>query len=213
MDHVFTKLESYALILENEVVDRTKELVEEKKKSDILLNRMLPRQIAEELKLGHSVEPEMYERATVFFSDVVSFTTIAARGSPLDVINLLNSLYTTFDSIIDRHDVYKVETIGDAYLCVSGIPIRNGNQHVKEICSMSLAFMESLAGFHIPYLPDEKVNLRIGIHTGAVVAGVVGLTMPRYCLFGDTVNTASRMESNGKRQFSSVSNLSLQRNF
>ncbi|KAE9421556.1 hypothetical protein Angca_004723, partial [Angiostrongylus cantonensis] len=198
MDHVFTKLESYALILENEVVDRTKELVEEKKKSDILLNRMLPRQIAEELKLGHSVEPEMYERATVFFSDVVSFTTIAARGSPLDVINLLNSLYTTFDSIIDRHDVYKVETIGDAYLCVSGIPIRNGNQHVKEICSMSLAFMESLAGFHIPYLPDEKVNLRIGIHTGAVVAGVVGLTMPRYCLFGDTVNTASRMESNGK---------------
>ncbi|KAJ1364591.1 hypothetical protein KIN20_024713 [Parelaphostrongylus tenuis] len=166
MDHVFAKLESYALTLESEVAERTKELIEEKKKSDILLNRMLPRQIAEKLKLGRSVEPEMYERATVFFSDVVSFTTIAARGSPLNVIDLLNNLYTLFDGIIDRHDVYKVETIGDAYLCVSGVPIRNGNEHVKEICSMSLELMESLAGFQIPYLPEEKINLRIGIHTG-----------------------------------------------
>ncbi|VDO68652.1 unnamed protein product [Heligmosomoides polygyrus] len=114
------------------------------------------------------------------------------------VVNLLNNLYTTFDGIIDEHDVYKVETIGDAYLCVSGLPKRNGNEHVKEICSMSLSFIKCLEDFRIPYLPGEKLSLRIGLHTGSVVAGVVGLSMPRYCLFGDTVNTASRMESNGK---------------
>ncbi|EYC20227.1 hypothetical protein Y032_0022g519 [Ancylostoma ceylanicum] len=191
-------LESYASTLEDEVAERTKELIEEKKKSDILLYRMLPRQVADRLKLGQSVEPEAYECVTVFFSDVVSFTTIASKGTPLQVVNLLNNLYTIFDSIIDEHDVYKVETIGDAYLCVSGLPNRNGQEHVKEISSMSLAFMKSLLGFRIPHLPNEILNLRIGFHTGSVVAGVVGLSMPRYCLFGDTVNTASRMESNGK---------------
>ncbi|EYC43701.1 hypothetical protein Y032_0483g2292 [Ancylostoma ceylanicum] len=153
---------------------------------------------ADRLKLGQSVEPETFESVTVFFSDVVSFTTIAGKGTPLQVVNLLNELYTIFDSIIDKHDVYKVETIGDAYLCVSGLPNRNGHEHVKEISSMSLGFMKSLKEFHIPYLPKENLNLRIGFHTGSVVAGVVGLSMPRYCLFGDTVNTASRMESNGK---------------
>ncbi|WKX97314.1 hypothetical protein Q1695_013176 [Nippostrongylus brasiliensis] len=203
MDHVFKMLETHASTLEEEVEERTKELVAEKKKSDILLYRMLPRQVADKLKLGQAVEPESYESVTLFFSDVVSFTNIAAKGTPLQVVNLLNSLYTIFDNIIDEHDVYKatdlqVETIGDAYLCVSGLPKRNGNEHIKEICSMSLGFMSALVDFRIPYLPQERLNVRIGLHTGSVVAGVVGLTMPRYCLFGDAVNTASRMESNGK---------------
>ncbi|KAK6758396.1 hypothetical protein RB195_015920 [Necator americanus] len=175
MDHVFNMLETYASNLESEVEDRTKELKEEKKKSDLLLYRMLPKQVADKLKLGQSVEPETFDSVTVFFSDVVSFTTLAGRGTPL-----------------------QVETIGDGYLCVSGLPHRNGREHIKAICNMSLGFMKSLEGFRIPHLPHERVNLRIGAHTGSVVAGVVGLTMPRYCLFGDTVNTASRMESNGK---------------
>ncbi|RCN25621.1 putative phage head-tail adaptor [Ancylostoma caninum] len=166
MDYVFNMLESYATTLEGEVAERTKELIEEKKKSDILLYRMLPKEVADKLKLGQSVEPETYESVTVFFSDVVSFTTIAGRGTPLQVVNLLNDLYTNFDSIIDMHDVYKVETIGDAYLCVSGLPKRNGKEHIKEICSMSLAFMDSLKSFRIPHLPNEKLNLRIGIHSG-----------------------------------------------
>ncbi|KJH40240.1 putative phage head-tail adaptor [Dictyocaulus viviparus] len=198
MDYVFNILEKYASTLEEEVAERTKELVEEKKKSDLLLYRMLPRQVAEKLKLGKSVEPETFDSVTVFFSDVVSFTSIAAKGTPLQVVNLLNDLYTIFDSIIDEHDVYKVETIGDGYLCASGLPNRNGQEHIKEICSMSLNFITSLQKFRVPHLPNERINLRIGVHTGSVVTGVVGLTMPRYCLFGDTVNTASRMESNGK---------------
>ncbi|VDL75233.1 unnamed protein product [Nippostrongylus brasiliensis] len=114
MDYVFNMLESYASSLEQEVDERTKELVMEKRKSDILLYRMLPRQVAEKLKLGQTVEPESYESVTLFFSDVVSFTTIAAKGSPLQVVNLLNSLYTIFDSIIDEHDVYKASWSADS---------------------------------------------------------------------------------------------------
>uniref|UniRef100_A0A914MU88 Guanylate cyclase domain-containing protein n=1 Tax=Meloidogyne incognita TaxID=6306 RepID=A0A914MU88_MELIC len=89
-------------------------------------------------------------------------------------------------------------TIGDGYLVCSGIPRRNGNDHAKAIAELSFSFLRTVSTFRIDHLPNERVNLRIGIHTGPAVAGVVGLTMPRYCLFGDTVNTASRMESNGR---------------
>uniref|UniRef100_A0A914E7A9 Guanylate cyclase n=1 Tax=Acrobeloides nanus TaxID=290746 RepID=A0A914E7A9_9BILA len=198
LDHVFNLLEQYAVSLEDEVQQRTQELNEEKKKSDILLYRMLPKQVADKLKLGQSIEPETFDCVTIFFSDVVSFTTIASRCSPLQVVNMLNDLYSVFDGIISEHDVYKVETIGDGYLCVSGLPHRNGNDHAKNIANMSLAFLKSLDRFSIPHLPGERINLRIGVHTGGVVAGVVGLSMPRYCLFGDSVNTAARMESSGK---------------
>uniref|UniRef100_A0A1I7XIQ3 Guanylate cyclase n=1 Tax=Heterorhabditis bacteriophora TaxID=37862 RepID=A0A1I7XIQ3_HETBA len=176
MDHVMNTLENYASSLEAEVEERMKELVEEKKKSDILLYRMLPKQVADRLKLGQAVQPESYDSVTIFFSDVVSFTTLASKCTPMQV----------------------VETIGDGYLCVSGLPNRNGLEHIKEICDLSLELITGLRAFSVPNLPREKINIRVGIHTGSVVAGVVGLTMPRYCLFGDTVNTASRMESNGK---------------
>lgn len=105
------------------------------------------------------------------------------------------------DGIISEFDVYKVETIGDGYLCVSGLPHRNGNDHARHIANMSLSFIKSLTRFTIPHLPGERLSLRIGIHTGPCVAGVVGLSMPRYCLFGDTINMASRMESGGKGNF------------
>lgn len=198
MDHVMNTLENYASSLETEVEQRMVELTEEKKKSDILLYRMLPKQVAERLKKGQTIEPESYDNVTVFFSDVVGFTTIASKGSPMQVVTLLNELYTLFDNAIAKHDVYKIETIGDGYMCVSGLPIRNGLEHIREICNLSLELIDGLRAFRVSYLPMEKVNIRVGVHCGPVVAGVVGLTMPRYCLFGDTVNTASRMESNGR---------------
>uniref|UniRef100_A0A0N5C4R3 Guanylate cyclase n=1 Tax=Strongyloides papillosus TaxID=174720 RepID=A0A0N5C4R3_STREA len=198
MDHMYSLLEDYAASLEQDIQGRTKELVEEKKKADILLSRLLPKAIAEKLKSGQQIQPEHFDLVTIFFSDVVSFTVLASKCSALQVINLMNGLYTIFDSVIDEHDVYKVETIGDAYLCVSGLPERNGNMHVKEIALMSLELLKKIPDFRIDHLPNEKIRIRIGMHTGSCVAGVVGLTMPRYCLFGDTVNTASRMESNGK---------------
>uniref|UniRef100_A0A0N5BYD1 Guanylate cyclase n=1 Tax=Strongyloides papillosus TaxID=174720 RepID=A0A0N5BYD1_STREA len=197
MDYMFNKMENYASHLESEVMGRTKELMEEKKKSDILLYRMIPKSVADELKSGRTVAPEYFQSATVFFSDVVGFTNLCAQCTPLQVVSFLNQLYSRFDELIERFDAYKVETIGDAYLVVSGIPIRNGNRHGEMIANMALGFMESLPSFKLSFLPDYRLNLRVGLHTGSVVAGVVGLQMPRYCLFGDTVNTASRMESNG----------------
>uniref|UniRef100_A0A4W5KU71 Guanylate cyclase domain-containing protein n=1 Tax=Hucho hucho TaxID=62062 RepID=A0A4W5KU71_9TELE len=97
--------------------------------------------------------------------------------------------------------VYQVETIGDAYMVASGLPISNGMKHASEISTMALHFLCAIKLFKIRHLPNQSLSLRIGINSGPVVAGVVGTTMPRYCLFGDTVNTASRMESNSLREF------------
>ncbi|KAL3111700.1 hypothetical protein niasHT_012796 [Heterodera trifolii] len=195
MDHVFGMLEQYANKLEEDVHERTRELEEEKRKSDILLYRMMPRQVANSLKLGQSVEPEQFECVTVFFSDIVQFAALSNQMRPLHVVNLMNELYSIFDAIVDEHDVYKVESIGDGYLCVSGLPNRNGNLHAKQCADMALKFLNSLQSFRISDHSDQRIRLRIGLHSGPCVAGVVGLSMPRYCLFGDTVNTASRMES------------------
>lgn len=111
---------------------------------------------------------------------------------------MLSDLYTCCDSIISNYDVYKVETIGDAYMVVSGLPLRNGDRHVGEIASLALHLLDRISKIEIKHRPGELLQIRAGIHSGQCVAGVVGLKMPRYCLFGDTVNTASRMESTGE---------------
>ncbi|KAL9987193.1 hypothetical protein ACROYT_G001456 [Oculina patagonica] len=197
VDNMIRMMESYTDQLENLVDERTMQLAEEKAKTDELLYKMLPKPIAEDLKLGRSVTAESFSCVTIYFSDIVGFTSLAAQCTPLQVVHFLNDLYTCFDNIIDAHDVYKVETIGDAYMVVSGLPVRNGNKHAGEIATMALNLLSSTIDFTIQHIPNKRLQLRIGIHTGSCVAGVVGLKMPRYCLFGDTVNYASRMESSG----------------
>ncbi|XP_002733692.2 atrial natriuretic peptide receptor 1-like [Saccoglossus kowalevskii] len=197
VDNMIAMMAKYTEQLEEVVEERTSQLYEEKKRMDELLNRMLPRSVAEQLKSGEAVTAESYDEVTVYFSDIVGFTKLSAESTPMQVIDLLNDLYSTFDDIIDNYDVYKVETIGDAYMCASGLPEKNGHLHAGEIATMALELLSSLVTFKIRHIPGKQLQLRIGIHTGPVVAGVVGLKMPRYCLFGDTVNTASRMESSG----------------
>ncbi|GFQ73082.1 receptor-type guanylate cyclase Gyc76C [Trichonephila clavata] len=197
MDNMMDMMERYANNLEDLVDERTAQLAEEQNKTEALLHRMLPKSVAEQLMRGEAVIPESFDAVTIYFSDIVGFTEMSATSTPMEVVTFLNDLYTVFDSIIGNYDVYKVETIGDAYMVVSGLPIRNGNQHAAEISSMALDLLEAVKTFKIRHKPAQSLLLRIGIHSGPVVAGVVGLTMPRYCLFGDTVNTASRMESNG----------------
>nr|XP_004659198.1 retinal guanylyl cyclase 2 [Jaculus jaculus] len=197
IDSMLRMLEQYSSNLEDLIRERTEELEIEKQKTEKLLTQMLPPSVAESLKKGCTVEPEGFDLVTLYFSDIVGFTTISAMSEPIEVVDLLNDLYTLFDAIIGSHDVYKVETIGDAYMVASGLPKRNGSRHAAEIANMSLDILSSVGTFKMRHMPEVPVRIRMGLHSGPVVAGVVGLTMPRYCLFGDTVNTASRMESTG----------------
>lgn len=161
---------------------------------------MLPPAVVRQLKLQRQVPAETFDSATIFFSDIVGFTFISAGSTAMEVVTMLNTLYRLFDTIILKYDVYKVETIGDAYMVVSGLPQRNGDKHAGEIAMMSLDLVCGIAGFIIPHMRNRTLEIRVGVNSGPCVAGVVGTTMPRYCLFGDTINTASRMESTGERK-------------
>ncbi|XP_017296096.1 retinal guanylyl cyclase 2-like [Kryptolebias marmoratus] len=197
IDSMLRMLEQYSSNLEDLIRERTDELEVERNKTEKLVGQLLPKSVAQALKKGKPVRPEHYSDCTLYFSDIVGFTTISALSEPIEVVDLLNDLYTMFDAIIATHDVYKVETIGDAYMVASGVPNRNGNRHAAEVSNMSLDILHSIGAFKIKHMPEIKVKIRIGLHSGPVVAGVVGLTMPRYCLFGDTVTTASHMEASG----------------
>uniref|UniRef100_A0A672GKT1 Guanylate cyclase n=1 Tax=Salarias fasciatus TaxID=181472 RepID=A0A672GKT1_SALFA len=198
LDNLLSRMEQYANNLEELVEERTQAYHEEKRKAENLLYQILPHSVAEQLKRGETVQAEAFDSVTIYFSDIVGFTSLSAESTPMEVVTLLNDLYTCFDAIIDNFDVYKVETIGDAYMVVSGLPVRNGNLHGREIARMALALLHAVRSFRIRHRPQQQLKLRIGIHSGPVCAGVVGLKMPRYCLFGDTVNTSSRMESTGE---------------
>ncbi|CAF0889963.1 unnamed protein product [Rotaria sordida] len=198
VDNLLQRMEQYTNNLEDLVKERTNDYLLEKKKAEELLYRLLPQSVTAELIAGKQVTAESFECVTIYFSDIVGFTRISAESTPLQIVSLLNDLYTCFDSIIEAFDIYKVETIGDAYMVVSGLPTRNGDLHAREISRMALTILDAVIHFRIRHRPDEQLKIRIGIHSGPCVAGVVGLKMPRYCLFGDTVNVASRMESNGQ---------------
>ncbi|RDD39001.1 Atrial natriuretic peptide receptor 2 [Trichoplax sp. H2] len=187
-------IQSYAINL----ADKTRKLERERRKTDNLLCEMLPRSVADQLKRGNHVIAESYDNVTLYFSDIVGFTNICHHSTALEVVNMLNYIYINFDSQIEKYNVYKVETIGDAYMVVSGVPSRlSGNRHAAEIANMAIDLLDVMKDLRAPHKPEIKIQLRSGIHSGSVAAGVVGRKMPRYCLFGDAVNVASRMESLG----------------
>ncbi|XP_065418468.1 guanylyl cyclase C isoform X1 [Chrysemys picta bellii] len=197
MDTLIRRLQLYSRNLERLVEERTELYKAERDRADRLNFMLLPRPVVKSLKETGRVEPELFEAVTIYFSDIVGFTTLCQYSTPMEVVDMLNDIYKNFDHILDHHDVYKVETIGDAYMVVSGLPKRNGNRHAVDISMMALDILSFMGSFELRHLPGLPVWIRIGIHSGPCAAGVVGIKMPRYCLFGDTVNTASRMESTG----------------
>merc|ERR1711988_261377 len=178
--------------------EQQKKLAEVMKKSDDIIAQMLPKQVADELAKGKSNADicKSYECVTMLFSDVVTFTIICSKLKPTQVVQLLNNMYTLFDFLCDQNAVYKVETIGDAYLIVAGCPNKAAN-HALKICDMAFDMMDGIKILKVPGSGDD-IHMRIGIHSGPVVAGVVGLKMPRYCLFGLNVGLTEKFESNSQ---------------
>ncbi|CAI5451221.1 unnamed protein product [Caenorhabditis angaria] len=172
----------------------TKDLEIENKKTDSILKDMLPRSIALQLLSGEHIEPCEYE-ATVMFCDIPAFQSIIPASPPKDIVRLLNEIFHKLDRIVVLRKVYKVETVADSYMTVSGIPDYTP-EHAENMCHVALGMMWEARSVedpvnHTPFL------LRIGLHSGTIIAGVVGTKMPRYCLFGETVTMASQMESLG----------------
>ncbi|RWS14281.1 atrial natriuretic peptide receptor 1-like protein [Dinothrombium tinctorium] len=137
--NLLKKMEDYSDALQKTVDEREKSVVDEKKKTEELLHQILPKFVAEELKHGRHIKPESFDSVTIYFSDVVGFSDLAAESNPDEVVELLNDLYSTIDGVIATYDAFKVETITDAYLVASGLPVRNGNNHANEIAKMALA--------------------------------------------------------------------------
>ncbi|KAK2156950.1 hypothetical protein LSH36_202g12057 [Paralvinella palmiformis] len=157
-------IHKYLMLMAN----RTKVLNREQKNTDNILYSMLPKSVAEKLKEKKNIVAESFSHATLFFSDIVDFTGICSMSTTMQVVYMLDDLYSCFDETIKSHDVYKVTTIGDSYMMVSGVPQRNGRRHAAEICTLALDIMERVSHLVIPHMMDHKLQIRIGIHTGVL---------------------------------------------
>lgn len=154
----------------------------------------MPPRVVKKLQRGETVVQKC-EVATVFFSDVVGFTELSSQLSPIDVMDMLNEMYSAFDLLVEKHKLYKVETVGGAYMVVAGVPDNTIGGRVGAE-NMALFALDAIdACKHIRAKNKALVRIRAGLASGPVVAGVIGNIMPKFSLFGDTVNTAARMES------------------
>ena len=185
--------------LEREVMYRTEELRAEKKRSDTLLLNILPSEVAEELKANGTAPARAIDQVTILFTDFKDFTAMSERVSATTLVRDLNECFSAFDRICEKHGIEKIKTIGDAYMAAGGLPTPN-TTHALDVLRAALEIRDFIdegkarkiaAG--LPYF-----EIRIGIHTGPVVAGIVGVKKFQYDIWGDTVNTASRMESSGE---------------
>jgi adenylate cyclase len=169
-------------------------LRKEKKKTDSLLLNILPDAIANRLKHEPGVIADKFEQATILFADLVNFTQISTTMSATKLVYLLNEIFSTFDQLTDKHGLEKIKTIGDAYMVVGGIPIERPD-HAEAIAEMALDMLSAIQELNVKL--DSNFDIRIGINSGPVVAGVIGTKKFIYDLWGNAVNTASRMESHG----------------
>ncbi|MEZ5385570.1 MAG: adenylate/guanylate cyclase domain-containing protein [Prosthecobacter sp.] len=169
--------------------------IREQERADRLLLNILPEQIARRLKDDPKTIADGFHDVTVLFADLVGFTPMSEKMSPNETLRLMDQVFSRFDELVDRFGLEKIKTVGDAYMLAGGLPDPN-DSHAEDVARMALAMQEEVRKFHCPQ--GEPLSIRIGIATGPVVAGVIGRKKFLYDLWGDTVNTASRMESCGE---------------
>ncbi|MBO9999144.1 MAG: response regulator [Cyanobacteria bacterium SID2] len=168
----------------------------EKQKSEHLLLNILPRAIVDRLKQLEGPIADRFDNATVLFADIVGFTALASQTSPVELVNLLNQIFSIFDRLAEKHGLEKIKTIGDAYMVAGGLPVPRPD-HAEAIANMALDMLEAISNFQLDLHTPVQIQIRAGINSGPVVAGVIGIKKFIYDLWGDAVNVASRMESTG----------------
>ncbi len=191
LDQMFTDIEAMFVELE----DKSLELATASEQNKSLLLNVLPPSIADRLKSGETLIADEHHATTILFADIVGFTRLSAQHSAVEIVQMLNWLFSIFDNLSEQFGVEKIKTIGDNYMAACGIPNAREN-HAEAVANMALAMIPEIEGFAA--LSGNPIAVRIGIHTGSVVAGVIGQKKFIYDLWGDTVNTASRMESSGE---------------
>jgi len=200
--------ESEQYRVENILIKKQKEEIEiEKKKSDFLLLNILPEEIATELKENGSAAAKLIDYATIMFADFKGFTKISEKLSPAELVAEIDTCFKAFDEITTSHNIEKIKTIGDCYMCAGGLPVSN-DTHANDVVKAALEIQQYMHR----HMQKRKIQgkqifeIRIGIHTGPVVAGIVGLKKFAYDIWGDTVNIASRIESSGEANKVNISN-------
>lgn len=197
-DPVFLRARVNASLARKRLHDLEKALLHqiqmEQEQSERLLLNVLPAPIAQRLKQGEQVIVDSFSEVTVVFADIVGFTSLAAKSSPDEIVNLLNAVFSIFDGLTNKYQLEKIKTVGDAYMVAGGLPLPRAG-HLESAANMALDIQKIFSEFKAA--SGEPVRVRIGIHTGPVVAGVIGMQKFIYDLWGDTVNVASRLESHG----------------
>jgi class 3 adenylate cyclase len=183
----------------SELQDLRRTLIEEKRKADEMLGNVLPKEIAEELKSAGRVRPRYHDAVTILFTDFKGFTELSGQIEPRKLIDQLNDHFSAFDQIVARHGLEKLKTIGDAYMCAAGLP-RRMKQHAQQACAAALEIRDRMARLN---KSREKIGqplweIRIGLHSGGVIAGVIGKEKFAYDIWGDAVNVAALMESHAE---------------
>ena len=185
-----TEIEQQRMLIQ----EQNEQLELERQKSEDLLLNILPHPIAQRLKEDPSVIADHYNSTTLLFTDIVGFTKLSESLTPSELVHFLNQIFSSFDNLVEKFQLEKIKTIGDAYMVAGGFPEPRAD-HVEAIADFALEMRESLSKLNTG--KNQSVSMRTGIHTGPAVAGVIGNKKFIYDVWGDTVNTASRMESHG----------------
>jgi class 3 adenylate cyclase len=185
--------------LEKKVKERTEELEMEKENSDKLLRNILPEETAEELKKTGFATPKSYEQVTILFTDFRGFTKSSEKLTPKEIIEKLDYCFANFDRIVSKYNLEKIKTIGDSYMCAGGVPVSNNTNPIDAV-NAGLEIQEFIENWNKEEVEKNKDawQLRVGINTGRIVAGVVGKIKFAYDIWGDAVNVASAMEQCGE---------------